>query len=180
MPWIRACLTLLLLGLAPIGHAATASDGSLLDSFLQDVRRQVLPNGLTLITHESPGSGVVAINTWVKAGYYHEPDEVAGMAHLFEHMFFKGSKRFPGAEQISREIAAVGGQTNAGTIYDSTNYYIVVPKEGFRRAVEIQADAVMNPLFDPAGIRKESEVVIEESIRKRDMEREVERSARER
>lgn len=168
MPWFRACLTLLLLGLATTGHAATARDGSLLDSFLQGVSREVLPNGLTLITRESPGSGVVAINTWVKAGYFNEPDEVAGMAHLFEHMFFKGSKRFPGAEQISREIAAVGGQTNAGTIYDSTNYYIVVPKEGFRRAVEIQADAVMNPLFDPAELRKEAEVVIEESNRKRD------------
>ena len=168
MPWIRNFLAITSLGIASAAGAAAEGDGSLLDSFLQDVRRQVLPNGLTLITHESPGSGVVAINTWVKAGYFHEPDEVAGMAHLFEHMFFKGSKRFPGAEQISREIAAVGGQTNAGTIYDSTNYYIVVPKEGFRRAVEIQADAVMNPLFDPEEIRKESEVVIEESNRKRD------------
>ena len=53
------------------------------------------------------------------------------MAHLFEHMFFKGSKKFPGAEEIAQELAAVGGETNAGTIYDSTNYYFVMPKEGF-------------------------------------------------
>jgi len=164
----RSLFALVLSGLATVAGAATAGNGSLLDAFLADVHRDVLPNGLTLITRESPGSGVVAINTWVKAGYFNEPDEVAGMAHLFEHMFFKGSKRFPGAEQISREIAAVGGQTNAGTIYDSTNYYVVVPREGFRRAVEIQADAVMNPLFDPDELRKEAEVVIEESNRKRD------------
>ena len=71
-----------------------------LDGFLSSVTKTKLPNGLTLLVREQPGTGVVAINTWVKAGYFNEPDEVAGMAHLFEHMFFKGSKKFPGAEQI--------------------------------------------------------------------------------
>ena len=139
-----------------------------LDSFLAGVRRTVLPNGLTVITRETPGSGVVAVNTWVKAGYFNEPDEVAGMAHLFEHMFFKGSKQFPGAEQISEELSAAGGRSNAGTIYDTTNYWFYLPKENFRRALEIQADAIANPLFDAAELKKESEVVIEESNRKRD------------
>ena len=111
---------------------------------------------------------MVAIDTWVKAGYFHEPDEVAGMAHLFEHMFFKGSKKFPGAEEISQELAAVGGDSNAGTIYDSTNYYFVVPRAGFARALDIMADAVANPLFDAGELDRESEVVIEESNRKLD------------
>jgi zinc protease len=146
----------------------TAKGGTVLDGFLGDVRRTVLPNGLTVLTRAQPGSGVVAINTWVKAGYFNEPDEVAGMAHLFEHMFFKGSKKFPGAEEIAREISKVGGQSNAGTIYDSTNYYVVLPKEGFRRGLEIEADAIANPRFDPAELEKESEVVIEESNRKLD------------
>lgn len=115
-----------------------------------------------------PGTGVVAIDTWVKAGYFHEPDEVAGMAHLFEHMFFKGSAKFPGAERIAQELAAVGGDSNAGTIYDSTNYDFVVPSEGFARAAEIMADAVAHPSFDPAELAKEAEVVIEESNRKLD------------
>jgi zinc protease len=110
----------------------------------------------------------VAINTWVKAGYFNEPDEVAGMAHLFEHLFFKGSKAFPGAEAIGQEVAGAGGVSNAGTIYDSTNYYFVLPKEGFRRGLEIQADAIANPLFDAAELKKEAEVVIEESNRKLD------------
>jgi zinc protease len=139
-----------------------------LDGFLASVSRTTLPNGLTLIVREQPGTGVVAIDTWVEAGYFNEPDEVAGMAHLFEHMFFKGSKAFPGAERIAQELAAVGGESNAGTIYDSTNYYFVVPKEGFRRAAEIMADAIAHPLFDPAELKKEAEVVIEESNRKLD------------
>jgi zinc protease len=139
-----------------------------LDGFLASVKKTTLPNGLTLLVREQPGTGVVAINTWVKAGYFNEPDEVAGMAHLFEHMFFKGSKKFPGAEQISQELAAVGGDTNAGTIYDSTNYFFVVPTEGFGRALEIMADAIANPLFDAGELERESEVVIEESNRKLD------------
>jgi zinc protease len=145
-----------------------ATPSTPVDTFVSGVRRTTLKNGLTVVTREVPGSGVVAVNTWVKAGYFHEPDEVAGMAHLFEHMFFKGSKKFPGAEEISEELAAVGGNSNAGTIYDITNYYFVLPKEGFRRALEIQADAIANPLFDAAELKKEAEVVIEESNRKRD------------
>jgi zinc protease len=139
-----------------------------LDEFLKNVKRTTLPNGLPVLTSQQKGSGVVAINTWVKAGYFNEPDEVAGMAHLFEHMFFKGSKKFPGAEQIAQQLALVGGLTNAGTIYDHTSYYFVVPYEGFRRAMEIQADALINPLFNPEELKKEAEVVIEESNRKLD------------
>jgi zinc protease len=139
-----------------------------LDDFLRDVRRTVLPNGLVVLTRPGRGRGVVAINCWVKAGYFHEPDEVAGMAHLFEHMFFKGSKNFPGAEDIARHVSMLGGISNAGTIYDSTSYYFVLPREGFARGVEIQADAILNPLFDPVELAKEAEVVIEESNRKLD------------
>ena len=155
------------------GNAVSANTDSkptatLLDEFLKTVKRTTLPNGITLITSSQTGSGVVAIDTWVKAGYFHEPDEVAGMAHLFEHMFFKGSKQFPGAAEIAEELSMVGGQSNAGTIYDSTNYYFVVPKEGLRRAMEIQADALIQPLFNPEELKKEAEVVIEESNRKLD------------
>src|SRR5512132_4316694 len=122
--------------------AAPVSEDSPAQRFVQGVRRTVLPNGLTVLTREQKGSGIVAITTWVKAGYFHEPDEVAGMAHLFEHMFFKGSKAFPGPEAIANAVSAAGGSSNAGTIYDSTNYYVVMPKETFARGVEVQADAI--------------------------------------
>lgn len=147
---------------APQGAAAAA------DRFLAGVRRTVLPNGLTVLVREQKGSGIVAVNTWVKAGYFHEPDEVAGMAHLFEHMFFKGSKAYPGPEAISEAISAAGGRTNAGTIYTYTSYHVVAPKESLVQAIEIQADAIANPLFDAGELRKEAEVVIEESNRKLD------------
>ncbi len=137
-------------------------------SLTHGVRRRVLSNGLTVLVRPVHATPVVAINTWVKAGYFHEPDEVAGMAHLFEHMFFKGSERFPGAETIGREVSSLGGVLNAGTIYDSTNYYFVLPREAFERGVAIQADAVIRPLFDADELRREAEVVIEESNQKYD------------
>lgn len=166
--FLAIALAFALLAPAVLAAKAPATPATPLDSFVKEVRKTKLPNGLTVLTREQKGTGVVTIMTWVKAGYFNESDEVAGMAHLFEHMFFKGSKKFPGAEQISEELALVGGQTNAGTIYDSTSYYFVVPSEGFRRAMEIQSDAVINPLFDPAELKKEAEVVIEESNRKFD------------
>ena len=163
----RMLLALALLLTLPLA-ATTKTTPTPLDSFLSSVKRRTFPNGLTVITREVPGSGVVAVNTWVKAGYFHEPDEVAGMAHVFEHMLFKSSKNFPRVEQVAEEIAAVGGSLNAGTIYDTTNYYFAVPKEGFRRAMDLQFDAIAYPLFDAAELKKETEVVIEESNRKRD------------
>lgn len=152
---------------APGGRIETLPS-MLLQPFLDAVRRTVLPNGLTLLSREDPGTGVVAIVTWVRAGYFHEPDERAGMAHLLEHMFFKGSSRFPGPEEIAREVSALGGSTNAGTIYDSTSYHFVMPVEAFERGVEIQADAIISPRFDPGELAREAEVVIEESNRKLD------------
>ena len=148
---------------APAETAASPAD-----TFVAGVRRTVLPNGLTVLVREQKGSGIVAVNTWVKAGYFHEPDDVAGMAHLFEHMFFKGSKAYPGPEAIANAISTAGGNTNAGTIYSYTSYYVVVPREQLAKAIEIQADAIANPLFDPAELKKEAEVVIEESNRKLD------------
>ena len=160
---------LVLASCAPLEKRATpvAAD-SPAAKFVAGVKRTVLPNGLTVLVHEQKGSGVVSVMTWVKAGYFNEPDEVAGMAHLFEHMFFKGSRAFPEEAAIAQAIANAGGSSNASTTYDSTSYYIVVPRDSFQRAVEIQADAIAHPRFEPESLRKEAEVVIEESNRKYD------------
>jgi zinc protease len=177
-PSLAVLALLAVAGCAQPGSRSALSPSSMeaaspAEQFVAGVQRTVLPNGLTVLTREQKGSGIVAINTWVKAGYFHESDEVAGMAHLFEHMFFKGSRAFPQPEAIAQAVSAAGGSLNAGTIYDSTNYYVVVPKENFAKGVEIQADAIAHPLFDPAELKKEAEVVIEESNRKFDNARAV-------
>jgi zinc protease len=111
----------------------------------------------------------VAVVTHVKAGYFDEPDEWVGIAHVLEHMYFKGTDR-RGPGQIARETQIAGGYVNAATIYDKTLYYTVLPSvaDGFARALDIQADALMNAALDAAELRRELQVIVEEARRKLD------------
>jgi zinc protease len=131
------------------------------------VVRTVLPNGLTVLLRRDVSASVVAIVTYVKAGYFDETDDVVGIAHVLEHMYFKGTAR-RGVGEISRETKALGGYINAGTIYDHTSYYTVVPSSGFERALDIQADAYANSVIDALELSRELEVIIQEAKRKRD------------
>ncbi|HEU4564064.1 MAG TPA: pitrilysin family protein, partial [Gemmatimonadaceae bacterium] len=131
------------------------------------VRRAVLPNGLTVLVRRDSSAPVVAIVTYVKAGYFDETDDVVGIAHVLEHMYFKGTER-RGVGVISQETKAAGGYLNAGTIYDHTSYYTVLPSSGFRRGLDIQADAYANSVIDADELRKELEVIIQEAKRKAD------------
>ncbi|HEU4586966.1 MAG TPA: insulinase family protein, partial [Gemmatimonadaceae bacterium] len=133
----------------------------------ESVVRTVLPNGLTVLLRRDVSAPVVAIVTYVKAGYFDETDDVVGIAHVLEHMYFKGTGR-RGVGEISRETKALGGYINAGTIYDHTSYYTVVPSSGFERALDIQADAYANSVIDATELARELEVIIQEAKRKRD------------
>jgi len=134
-----------------------------------DVRRQVLPNGLTLLVQREPAAPVVAVVTHVRAGYFDEPDEWAGIAHVLEHMYFKGTAR-RGPGEIARETQRVGGYINAGTIYDKTVYYTVLPsaRGGLERALDVQADALMHAALAPDELQRELEVIVQEAKRKLD------------
>ena len=131
------------------------------------VHRAKLPNGLTVLVRRDASAPVVAINTHVKAGYFDETDDMVGIAHVLEHMYFKGTER-RGVGEISKETKAAGGYLNAGTIYDYTNYYAVLPSSGFERGLEVQADAYANSIIDAGELAKELEVIIQEARRKAD------------
>src|SRR3954471_7584590 len=131
------------------------------------VHRSVLPNGLTVLIQEDHSAPVVAIVTYVKAGYFDETDQQNGLAHALEHMFFKGTKR-RGVGDIARETKASGGYLNAHTIYDNTTYYTVLPSSGFEKGLDIQADAYANSVIDGRELAKEMEVIIQEAKRKAD------------
>ncbi len=133
----------------------------------ETVHRTVLGNGLTVLVQQDRTAPVVAIVTWVKAGYFDETDDENGLAHALEHMFFKGTS-VRGVGQIAKETKAVGGYLNAHTIYDNTVYYTVLPSSGFRKGLEIQADAYANSIIDAAELAKEMEVIIQEAKRKSD------------
>jgi zinc protease len=133
----------------------------------ETVIRTRLANGLTVLVRRDDSAPVVAIVTHVKAGYFDETDEVVGIAHVLEHMYFKGTPT-RGVGEISRETKSAGGYLNAGTIYDYTSYYTVLPSSGFVAGLEVQADAYANSLIDDDELRKELEVIIQEAKRKAD------------
>src|ERR687883_2149105 len=118
------------------------------------VRRTVLPNGLTVLLRRDDSAPVVAIVTYVKAGYFDETDDIVGIAHVLEHMYFKGTPS-RGVGEIAKQTKAVGGSLNAATIYDHTSYYTVLPASGFRQGLEVQADAYANSLIDSDELARE-------------------------
>jgi zinc protease len=145
--------------------AAPALSIPLLDP--STVQRTVLPNGLRVLVRRDNSAPVVAIVTYVCAGYFDETDDVVGIAHVLEHMYFKGTPS-RGVGEIARETKAVGGYLNAATIYDYTSYYTVLPASGFVTGLEVQFDAYANSLIDAEELARELEVIIQEAKRKAD------------
>src|SRR6476469_4018342 len=131
------------------------------------VRRTVLPNGLTVVVRRDRSAPVVAIVTYVSAGYFDETDDIVGIAHVLEHMYFKGTPT-RGVGEIAKQTKAVGGYLNAGTIYDHTSYYTVLPASGFAQGLDVQADAYARSLIDAEELARELEVIIQEAKRKAD------------
>src|SRR5437762_13791170 len=127
----------------------------------------ILQNGLTVIIREQQAVPLASITTFVKAGYFDENDRISGISHVIEHMFFKGtSKRAVG--EIARQTQALGGYLNASTYYDRTVYHTEVPAENLEKALEIQADALWNSVYDATELKREIEVVLQEHNRKLD------------
>ncbi|MCK5235530.1 MAG: insulinase family protein, partial [Deltaproteobacteria bacterium] len=127
----------------------------------RDITKQTLPNGLKVIIEEDHSAPVVALQFWVHVGSADEKENEAGVAHVFEHMLFKGTEK-RGLGDIAREVEASGGSINAYTSYDNTVYHIVMPSRRFAVGLDILSDAIRNSSFDPNELAKELEVVLEE------------------
>ncbi len=130
--------------------------------------RYQLENGLTVIHERVRSAPVVALQIWVKAGSADESREEAGLAHLHEHMLFKGTAR-RGLGVIAREIEARGGEINAWTSFDQTVFHVVLASTFFAEGLDILADAVRHSTFDPGELAREIEVVVEEIKRSNDL-----------
>jgi zinc protease len=120
-----------------------------------------LNNGLEVVLEENHVAPVVAFQAWVKIGSADEPPKLAGIAHVFEHMLFKGTKR-RGVGEIAREVEGSGGEINAWTSHDETVYHLVLASRFFDAGLDILADTLQNASFDPAEFDRERHVVLEE------------------
>src|ERR687890_1311609 len=123
--------------------------------------REVLDNGLRLITESMPHVRSVTIGVWLTRGSRHESDERSGIAHFVEHMLFKGTGTRT-AEDIAQSIDSIGGQLDAFTAKEYASYYIKVLDEHLPLAVDLLSDIVLRPAFAADEVEREKKVILEE------------------
>ncbi len=120
-----------------------------------------LENGLTVVSQAMPHLESAALGVWVGTGSRAEANDEHGIAHLLEHMAFKGTAR-RSAKAIAEEIEAVGGELNAATSVETTAYYSRVLRDDVPLALDILADILQNSVFDPIELAREQHVILQE------------------
>jgi predicted Zn-dependent peptidase len=125
------------------------------------VVREVLDNGLRLITEAMPHVRSVSIGVWLTRGSRHETEQRSGIAHFVEHMLFKGTDT-RSAEDIAQAIDSIGGQLDAFTAKEYASYYIKVLDDHLPLAVDLLSDIVLRPAFAADEIEREKKVILEE------------------
>lgn len=121
--------------------------------------RHILPNGLVVLLHEDDSTPMAVVNVLYNVGARDESPEKTGFAHLFEHLMFGGSKHAP---DFDDPIQMAGGENNAFTNNDITNFYNVMPAENLETALWLESDRMQFLNFDPKVLDVQKKVVIEE------------------
>lgn len=121
-----------------------------------------LPNGLKVLVVPMESLPSATVRFWVKVGSRWEEKRIGGISHFFEHMAFKGSKKRPSAKEISEAIDAIGGEFNASTGKEDTNFYVKVRSEKLDVAFDVLSDMVFHPILNDAEIEREKGVILEE------------------
>lgn len=120
-----------------------------------------LPSGLRVVSEAMPRLETACVGVWVDVGARYEPAEVNGVAHLLEHMAFKGTAR-RSAREIAEAIENVGGSVNAYTSREHTAFYARVLADDVPLAADILADILQHSTFDPVELEKERQVILQE------------------
>ncbi|PYX90657.1 MAG: peptidase M16 [Acidobacteria bacterium] len=128
---------------------------------VRQIRRQVLPNGLTVITEEMQHIRSISVGIWVKTGSRDEDPQWNGISHFIEHMVFKGTKHRT-AEDIARQVDSIGGNMDAFTAKECVCFNVKVLDEHLPIAMDVLSDLVLNPVFELKDIDRERGVILEE------------------
>lgn len=121
--------------------------------------RFILPNGLRLLVHPDPNTPMVALNVAYDVGSKDEDPRLTGLAHLFEHLMFSGSANIP---SFDAELERVGGENNAFTTSDYTNYYMQIPAVNVEAGFRLESDRMLSLLINQHSLEVQRNVVMEE------------------
>ncbi len=124
--------------------------------------RKVLSNGLTILQVPSHEAESVVVDFFVKTGSRSETVKENGISHFLEHFLFKGTKKYPSALAISELIDSIGGEMNANTGKEHTQYFIKAHRSYLGLIFEVLTDMLQTPLLDPVELKKEKGVIVEE------------------
>jgi zinc protease len=141
--------------------ALVAAAGALALPALANPYEKQLANGMRIIVKEERRAPTAVHMVWYRAGAMDEKDGYSGVAHLLEHMMFKGTKKVP-TGGFNKLVAEAGGRDNAFTSMDYTAYFQIVPKAALPKMMELEADRMANLLVTPKEFASEIKVVMEE------------------
>lgn len=157
-PGWRATLIVLLLGIL----ASAGTLGAQRAELEKIIQRKVLPNGLEVIVVENHGVPLATIEVNVKNGSFTQTPEYAGLAHMYEHMFFRANSTYPEPESFTARAGDLGAVFNAATIEERVNYYLTVSADSVTAGLQFLAAALKGPLFRQDELERERQVVIGE------------------
>ncbi|MBR1765663.1 MAG: insulinase family protein [Bacteroidales bacterium] len=124
-----------------------------------EYNKYILDNGLTVVTHEAWDTPMATVNVMYNVGARDEEPSRTGFAHLFEHLMFGGTERVPDFDAV---VSGLGGENNAFTNNDYTNYYITLPAEGLSTALALEADRMESLALNAKALAVQQRVVTEE------------------
>ena len=127
----------------------------------RNIRREVLPNGLTILSEEMEHIRSVSIGIWIKTGSREEDPQWNGISHFIEHMVFKGTEN-RSAEDIARQVDSIGGNMDAFTAKECICFNVKVLDEHLPIALDVLSDLVLHPILSPQDIGRERGVILEE------------------
>ena len=127
----------------------------------RNIHREVLPNGLIILSEEMEHIRSVSIGIWIKTGSREEDPQWNGISHFIEHMVFKGTEN-RSAEDIARQVDSIGGNMDAFTAKECVCFNIKVLDEHLPIALDVLSDLVLRPVFKPEDIERERGVILEE------------------
>ena len=126
------------------------------------IKRMVLPNGLEVVAVQNQGVPLVTLELVVRNGAFTQTPEYAGLAHLYEHMFFRANDRYPDPDETINRASEMGAVFNASTREELVNYYLTLSSDSVAAGMEFLAAALLTPKFLPGELEREREVVIGE------------------